>query len=67
VKLVTPSRAADYKRRSVYYRTSRGDYVLVTDLRKHRPNWQVTLADGRQFYVDPSTRFYATTNQREHS
>ena len=59
MKLLTPAKAAHYQRRHVYYRTTRGDFALVTAIRKHRPNWLVTLADGREFYVDPSTRFYA--------
>ena len=59
MKQLTPTKASHYTRRHVYYRSVvSGNLLRVVALKRHSPNWEVTLADGRQFYVDPSTRFY---------
>lgn len=52
---VTLCKAAGYTRRKVYYLTSKGDFVEVAHIVRKRPNWQLTLTDGRQFLVDPRT------------
>ena len=63
MKAITPTKAAKYTRRHVYYRAMNGGLYRVARLCKHRPNWHVILEDGREFYVDPSTRFYVNGGQ----
>ena len=52
---VTLSRAARWKRKRAYYRTTRGDLCPVVRVEKKRPNWRLVLDDGRDFLVDPRT------------
>jgi hypothetical protein len=43
------------------YRNRHGDMFPVAALCKRSPNWRITLEDGRQFLVDPSTVLYVRT------
>jgi hypothetical protein len=55
VESVSLSRAARWKRKRAYYRTTRGDLCSVVRVEKKRPNWRLVLDDGRDFLVDPRT------------
>jgi hypothetical protein len=59
VERVSLSRAARWKRKRAYYRTTRGDLCPVVCVEKKRPNWRIVLEDGRDFLVDPKTLLVA--------
>lgn len=50
---VTPAHAARLKRPVYFWSSRAGAYIEVTGLRRWGKNWQVTLADGRDFAIDP--------------
>lgn len=58
---VSLSRAARWKKKPAYYRTTRGQLVAVVKVcpRACGPNCRLSLEDGREFLVDPRTMLYA--------
>lgn len=52
---VTLSKAQKWGKKKAYFVNRHGERFLVTKIEKKRPNWQLTLEDGREFLVDPST------------
>lgn len=56
---VSLSRAARWKKKPVYYRSTRGDLCPVAKIERKRPNWRLVLEDGRDFLVDPRTMLLA--------
>ncbi len=58
---VSLSRVARWKKKRAYYRTTRGQLVAVVKVcpRACGPNCRLSLEDGREFLVDPSTMLYA--------
>ena len=59
MRRVSLSQAARWKRKQALYRDMRGNLVPVARVERKRPNFRLTLEDGRSFLVDPRTTLIA--------